>query len=198
MRWHAHARRVATTSHPLSSSPPRQRRTDKRPPCGLHVRPLPLRHRCYTLLRARAILSLCRHTELWGGSLPPCACPRCPHAMHGYKRKPLPLVCPCPHRCLPPVSHPGRASPLFSTTSSVPSHLTHLSPRTQVPKLHQSPKLLPNLKGPAPSPPLSSGAIDCTGEFRPSVARLPRCELGLSIVLGEYTVGWESLRCISC
>jgi hypothetical protein len=42
MRWHAHACHLATTSHPLSHSPPRQRRTDKRPPRCLHTRPLPL------------------------------------------------------------------------------------------------------------------------------------------------------------
>jgi hypothetical protein len=42
MRWHTHVCRVAASIRPLSSSPPRQRRTDKRPPRHLHARPLPL------------------------------------------------------------------------------------------------------------------------------------------------------------
>jgi hypothetical protein len=36
---------------------------------------------------------------------------------------------------------------------------------------------------------LSSGAVDRAGEFHPSVAPLPRFELGLSTVSGECTVG---------
>jgi hypothetical protein len=39
-----------------------------------------------------------------------------------------------------------------------------------------------------PSPLLSLGVVDHVGEFRPSVARLPRCELELSIMSGECTV----------
>jgi hypothetical protein len=47
-------------------------------------------------------------------------------------------------------------------------------------------------------PPEPSDAIDCVGEFRPSVARLPHYELGLSIMSSECTVGWESLQCTPC
>jgi hypothetical protein len=142
--------------------------------------------------------SRCSAAEPSPPSLPPCAGPHCPHAMRGYKRRPLPFVCPRPHRCLPSVSRPGRALPLFSATSSVPSHLTPpLSPYAG-PRASPEPRAAPQPEGPTPSPPLSSGAVDRAGEFRPSVARLPRCELGLSIVSGEYTVGWGSLRCTSC
>jgi hypothetical protein len=48
-RHHALARPCMPCGHhqpPLSSSPPRQWRTDKRPPRRLHARPLPLRRRC--------------------------------------------------------------------------------------------------------------------------------------------------------
>jgi hypothetical protein len=48
------------------------------------------------------------------------------------------------------VSASGKLSPLrlpmFPTTSSMPSHLTHLSPRMQVPEFRQSPELLPDPK----------------------------------------------------
>jgi hypothetical protein len=54
VRWHAHVCRVAALIHPLSSSPPRQWRTDKRPLRRLHARPLPLRRRRCALLRAQA------------------------------------------------------------------------------------------------------------------------------------------------
>jgi hypothetical protein len=63
MRWHAHEHHVATTSHPLSISPPHQRCTDKRPPRRLHARPRPLQHRCCALLRTRA-LPLSHHLPL--------------------------------------------------------------------------------------------------------------------------------------
>jgi hypothetical protein len=198
MHWHTHACHVATTSHPLSSSPPRQWRTNKCPPCNLHTRPLPLRHRCCALLRVRALPSLCHRAEPSPPSLPPCVGPRCPQAMRGYKRRPLPIVCPRPHRCLPPVSHPGRASPLFSATSLAPSHLTPpLSPYTG-PRASPEPRAAPQPEGPAPSPPLNSGVVDRAGEFCPSIARRPHCELGLSIMLGECTMGWGSLRCTPC
>jgi hypothetical protein len=46
-------------------------------------------------------------------SLPPCAGPRCPHAMRGSRTRPLSFICPSHHHCLPPISHPSHASPLF-------------------------------------------------------------------------------------
>jgi hypothetical protein len=49
-----------------------------------------------------------------------------------------------------------------------------------------------------PRPPKPSGAVDHVGEFHPSIVRLPYCELGLSIVSGECTVGWGSLRYTPC
>jgi hypothetical protein len=130
---------------------------------------------CCALLHVRALPSLYHRSELSPPSLPPSAGPCCPHTMRGYDRRPLPFVCPRPHCCLPPVSRPGRASPLFFTTSSVPSHLTPpLSPYAG-PRASPEPRASPQPEGPAPSPSLSSGAVDYTGEFCPSVTRLPRC-----------------------
>jgi hypothetical protein len=64
-------------------------------------------------------------------------------------------------------------SPLFSTTSSVPSYLTPpLSPYVG-PRASPEPRATPRPEGPAPSLTLSSGAVDCAGELRLSVARPP-------------------------
>jgi hypothetical protein len=111
--------------------------------------------------------------------------------MHGYKRSPpLRLVCPRA------VSVSGKPSPphppLFSTASSLPSHLTlPLSPYVG-PRVSPEPRAAPQIEGPTPSPPLSFDTVDRVGDFRPSVARLPHCELGLSTVSGECVVGWGS------
>jgi hypothetical protein len=90
---------------PLSSAPPRQWHTDK----------CPLRHtstqgRCHCDI---AVAPCCvrKHSrrstvEPSSPSLPPCAGPCCPHTMRGYKRRPLPFICPRAHRWLPPVSRP--------------------------------------------------------------------------------------------
>jgi hypothetical protein len=129
MCWHAHARHVATTSHPLSSSPPRQRPTDKHHPRRLHARLLPLRRRCCALLHARALSSLCCRAEPSPPSLPPCAGPRCPHAMRGYKRRPLPFVRLSVPPPLPPSGKPPRsclASVFCHFIGNKPPHPTSL------------------------------------------------------------------------
>jgi hypothetical protein len=84
-------------------------------------------------------------------------------------------------------------SPLFSTTSSVPGHLTPpLSPYVG-PRASPEPRAAPQLEGPAPSRSLSSGVVDHAGQFHPSIARLPRYELELSIMSDECPVGCGSL-----
>jgi hypothetical protein len=148
-------------------------------------------------LREHALPSLCHRAEPSPPSLPPCTGLHCPHAKRGYKRRPpLRLV----H------THVGSASgkpspqhlPLFSAASLVSSHLTPpLSPYAG-PRASPKPRAAPQPEGPAPSLLLSSGTVDRAGEFRPSVACLPRCEQGLSTVSGESTVGWGSLRCTPC
>jgi hypothetical protein len=65
-------------------------------------------------------------------------------------------------------------SPLFSTTSSVPSHLTPpLSPYTG-PRTSPEPRTALEPEGLAPSPPLSSDAVDHAGELRLSIIFPPR------------------------
>jgi hypothetical protein len=64
MRWHACVCRVATSIHPLSSSPPLQRRMDKRPPRRLHARLLPLRRRCCPHEHACSTAAPSRHFPL--------------------------------------------------------------------------------------------------------------------------------------
>jgi hypothetical protein len=83
------------------------------------------------------------------------------------------FVCPCPHHCLPLVSHPDRASPLFSATSSVTSHLTPPLSSYAGPRASSKPRAAPQPEGPAPSPPLSSGAVDRADQLRLSVVRHP-------------------------
>jgi hypothetical protein len=92
MHWHTHARRVALSSATPWPAHLSQRRMDKHPPRRLHARPLPLRHHCCALLRARALLLLYRRAEPSPPSFPSCAGPCCPHAMHGYKRRPFPFI----------------------------------------------------------------------------------------------------------
>jgi hypothetical protein len=76
-------------------------------------------------------------------------------------------------------------SPLFSTTSSVLSHLT--PPRSPYAGPRASPELrvAPRPEGPAPSLSLSSSTVDCNGELRLSVVRPPRFDSPLGIVSGR-------------
>jgi hypothetical protein len=154
----------------------------------------PLLPLCLCAARAR---SLCRHAEPSPPSLPPYAGSRCPHALRGYKRRPpLHLV------RTRAVSASGKPSPphppLFSAAPSVPSHLTPPLSSYTGPRVSPEPRAAPQPEGLAPSPPSSIGAVDRAGEICPSVARLPRCELGLLTVSGECGVGWGSLRCTPC
>jgi hypothetical protein len=148
--------------------------------------PLPLLPHC--VLRRVSTRSLCRRAEPSPPSLPPCAGPRCFYTIHIYKRRPpLHLV------RTSAVSTSGKPSPphppMFSTASSVPSRLTPpLSPYAG-PRASPEPRATPQPEGLAPSLLLSSGTVDRVGEFRPSVSRLPRFELGLSTVSGECTMG---------
>jgi hypothetical protein len=135
--------RVALSSATPWPAHPCQRRTDKHPPRHLHARLLPLRRHCCALLRARALPSLCRRAEPSPPSLPPCTGPRCPHAMHGYKRRSLPFVCPCPHRCLPQVNRPGRASPQFLPLRLCQATSRAFHPHVQVPEYPPTSEKLP-------------------------------------------------------
>jgi hypothetical protein len=81
----------------------------------------------------------------------------------------------------------------ISTTSSVPSHLTPpLSPCVG-PRALPEPKAAPQPKGLAPSPPLSSGAIDCAGEVRLSVVCPPRYNSAPGTMSGRCTRGPQML-----
>jgi hypothetical protein len=87
------------------------------------------------------------------------------------------------------VSAPGKPSPqrlpLFSATLSVPSHLTPpLSPCVG-PRALPEPRVTPRPGGPAPSPPLSSGAIDRVSELHLSVVHPPRFDSAHGTVSGR-------------
>jgi hypothetical protein len=124
MRWHAHARRVATASTlPIQL-------TTLTPAYGQNFHPLacPSRHpllpRC-TLSHA-STCSLCRRVEL-SHHLPPCAGPRCLYAIRNYKRDLPRAFCPHSHRCLPPGSHRCCLTNVFHhSISAKPSHPTSL------------------------------------------------------------------------
>jgi hypothetical protein len=78
-------------------------------------------------------------------------------------------------------------SPLFSVTSLVPSHLTPpLYPYTRS-RASPDPRAVPQPEGPAPSPTLSSGTVDRTGELRFSVVRPPRFDSAPGTVSGTCT-----------
>jgi hypothetical protein len=97
------------------------------------------------------------------------------------------------------VSTSGKPSPphplLFSTASSVPSRLTPPLSHCVGPGASLSFGATSRTKKATPSPPLSSGAVGRAGELCPSIACLPRFELGLSIVSVKCTMSWGSLRC---
>jgi hypothetical protein len=93
------------------------------------------------------------------------------------------------HRCLfartgkPPAGHPSNLPPPWIGPLTLShSYCVGLGASLRFEATSQTKKA-------TPSPPLSSGAVDRAGEFCPSVARLPRYELGLSIVSSEYTMG---------
>jgi hypothetical protein len=134
VRWHARVCRVAALLCHLSSSPPRHRRMSKNPfnvtytpaptIAALTVLRIAQAHTRSTTTLSRAITSLPLSLRR----------PAFPHAMRGYKIRPLPFVCPCPHRCLPPVSHPGHASPLFLSLHRCQAASRAFCPRVQVPE----------------------------------------------------------------
>jgi hypothetical protein len=93
--------------------------------------------------------------------------------------------------CTSAVSASGKPSPsrspLFSANSLVPSHLTpHLSPYAG-PRASPKPRAAPRPEGPAPSPPLSSDAVDRAGELCLSIVRPPRFDSALGTVSGRCT-----------
>jgi hypothetical protein len=112
--------------------------------------------------------------------------------VRGYKRNPpsLHLI----HAEIPlftPVSLPS--PPLFFKQR--PPWAARL---TSLPSLCTGAKALPELRaapratGPPPSPPLSSGAIDRTGELRIAVACPPQCELVLLTASDGCTVAIDA------
>jgi hypothetical protein len=129
----------------LSSSPPRHWCTDKRPPCGLHARPLPLRRRYCALLHARA-RSLCHRAEPSPPSLSPCTGPRCPHTMRGYKRDLPRAFCLCLwfHRPQVP-EHPTTSEQLSEAWPTSPTTSEQLPEawQTSPPTLEQLPEAWP-------------------------------------------------------
>jgi hypothetical protein len=97
----------------------------------------------------------------------------------GLKRRPLPLhLVYARASCSSPVSHHHGASPLILPHHQCRATSPLLPPRAQVLELPQPKEL-------TPSPPLSFGAVDHTGEPRISIARNPRCELVPCTVLGR-------------
>jgi hypothetical protein len=101
--------------------------------------------------------------------------------------------------CTSVVSASGKPSssrsPLFSTTSSVPSHLTPpLSPYAG-PRAPPGPIAAPQPEGPAPSPSLSSGVVDRASELRLSVVHPPRFDSAPGTMSGRCT---EVHGCFPC
>jgi hypothetical protein len=139
---------------------------------------LPLR-----LCAARA-RSLCRRAELsppfLSHGVARVASTQCTTIKGGH---PLRLVCTSVVSASDKPSPPY--SPLFSTTSSVLSHLTPpLSPYAG-PRASPEPRAAPQPEGPAPSPSLSSGAVDGAGELCLSVVHPPRFDSAPGTVSGR-------------
>jgi hypothetical protein len=117
--------------------------------------------------------------------------------MHNYKRRTPSASRPHQRRLSAPVSRP-LVIPLICCHSPWIGPLTLSHSRCVGPGASLSFRATSRTNKATPSPPLSFGAIDRAGEFHPSVARPPRCELELSIVSGKCAVGWGSLRCTVC
>jgi hypothetical protein len=63
-------------------------------------------------------------------SLYPCAGPHCFYVIHNYKRDLPRAFCPCPHRCLPPISCHRRTTSVFHRSEGAkPPHPTSLPVR---------------------------------------------------------------------
>jgi hypothetical protein len=122
---HAHLPRGLVQCHPLASSPMPMAYGEMPSASPPHKAAATVMSLC-ALLRVCALSAFCRRAEPSPPSLPPCAGPCCPHSMRSYKRRPLPFICLCPHRCLPPVKPPRSCLASISAAPSVPSCLTSL------------------------------------------------------------------------
>jgi hypothetical protein len=113
--------------------------------------------------------------------------------MHGYKRGPSRCISSAPAPMFASGKPSPSRSPLFSTTPSVPSHLTPPLFPCAGPGASPELRVAPRPKELTPSPSLSSNAINRVGELRISVACPPHCELVLSTVSGRCAVfhGWR-------
>jgi hypothetical protein len=161
--WHANARRVATTS----------------PPVQLTSSPLAYRQKC---LRRR--LHASSYQLLLRCALRPCMHARTIRARSCAARRTRAV--PSPSLCAPAYTRrpPSRLASVPATLS-VSSHLTPpLSPCVGS-RASPEPRAAPRPEGSAPSPSLSSGAIDRAGELRLSVVRPPRFYSAPGIVSGR-------------
>jgi hypothetical protein len=172
---HPDAPPVELTAPPMaygqtpSASPPRKT-------AATATSPLRLAAREYTRFTAAP----CHHLL--------CAGPHCPHAARGYKRRPSPCVCLRPPPPLPSSGKPSTPRRLFFRRSvgAKPPHPTSLL--TCRSRSSVGPQSC-SQTGPATSSlPLSSGAVDRTGELRLSVTRFPRFELEIPTLSGGFAV----------
>jgi hypothetical protein len=133
-------------------------------------------HCHYALVPHKQMLALLLHRAIT--SLPlSLHRPHCSHAMHDYKWRPPHCISSAPV----PLSTSGKpslpCSPLFSATPLVPSHLIPPLSLCACPGASPAFGAAPRAEGPASSPPLSSGAVDRTGELLFSVVHPPHCVL---------------------
>jgi hypothetical protein len=115
--------------------------------------------------------------------------PRCSHAMHGYKRRPPHCISSAPAPLSASSKSSPPCSPLFSTTPSVPSHLTRPLYPCAGPGASPCLRAAPRPEGPASLLLLSSGAVDHAGELRFSAIHPPRCDLVPWIMSGRCVKG---------
>jgi hypothetical protein len=115
--------------------------------------------------------------------------PCCTHAMHDYKRRPSHCISFTPAPLSTSDKPSPLCSPLFSTTPSVPSHLTPLlSPCAGLGALPDL-RAAPQPEGLVSSLPFCSGAVDHARELRFSTVCPPHCDLVPWTMSGSYVEG---------
>jgi hypothetical protein len=184
--WRPSLCRVDTWTPPPVQLTILRLRTDKISPFECPSwRPLPLRL-CATRAHARpTALSPRRAVTSLSLSLRK---PRCSHTRNNYKRRPPHCLSYAPALLSASGKPPPPRLASASTTPSMPSRLTHFPSSCACPGGSPELEAAPRAAGPPPSPSLSSGAIDRTGELRISVACPPRYQLVLWIVSGGCAV----------
>jgi hypothetical protein len=187
VRWHTCVCHVAALLCPLSSSPPRHRRMDKNP-FSVTSTLAPAIIALAALYTAR---SLYRHVDP-SRHLPPSLLAKAriaPTQCEAIKEDTFLSFCLRPHHCLPPVSRPYRASPLFLPLCRCRAASHAFRPLVQVPEHPPTSEKLPETWSVSPN---TEAARHRHRASVRSATTSPSCSNALPPVFSCRTGVWDS------